>query len=278
MAAANGAIYVAGASGLGAQTQPDNGAFTLPVTPLTDGILAVLHPPPAAPAVNLTQVINAFSFLAGPVAPGEIVAISVPGFVPAEPMDIGLNVLAPLTTNLGGVGVTFGGVPAYIMSIYYGRIVCIAPVGIAGQSSTNVQVNINGSVSNVLSVGLAATALGLLSADGSGKGLADARNPDGTLNGPNNPAPAGSAVTIFFTGAGVTNPAETDGTPPVATSIIPAALTSSYCSGVHALAGFAPGLFACYYPMPANAQGAPTTGVSVGSLTSTSQSLLVYVH
>ncbi len=276
--AANGAIYVAGASGVGAQTQPDSGAYTAPVTPATDGILAVLHPPAAAPSVNLTQVVNAFSLLPGPVAPGEIVAISVPGFVPAQPMDIGLNVLAPLTTNLGGVGVTFDGTPAYIMSISYGRIVAITPVGIAGQAMTSVQVSISGSVSNVLSIGVAATALGVLSADGSGKGLADARNPDGTLNSANNPAPAGSSVTIFFTGAGVTNPAETDGMPPVSTSIVPAALTSSYCSGVHALPGFVPGLFACYFPMPASAQGSPSIGVSVGSLTSQSQQLIVYVH
>ena len=278
IAAASSSIYVSGASGVGAQTQPDNGAYTAPVTPVTDGILAIIHPPPAAPEVNLTQVVNAFSLLPGPVAPGEIVAISVPGFVPTQPMDIGLNVLAPLTTNLGGVGVTFDGTPAYIMSISNGRIECITPIAIAGQASTNLQVNIGGSASNVLSISVAATAFGLLSADGSGKGQADARNPDGTLNAPNNPAPAGSSVTIFFTGAGVTNPAETDGTPPLSTSIVPASLASSYCSGVHALAGFVPGLFACSYPMPASAQGSRTTGVLVGSNTSQSQQLVVYVH
>jgi uncharacterized protein (TIGR03437 family) len=98
------------------------------------------------------------------------------------------------------------------------------------------------------------------------------------LNGPNNPAPAGSSVTLFFTGAGVTDPAETDGMLPASTSIVPTALASSYCSGVHALAGFVPGLFACYFPMPASAQGSPSIGVSVGSLTSQSQQLQVYVH
>jgi uncharacterized protein (TIGR03437 family) len=179
---------------------------------------------------------------------------------------------------LGGVSVTFDGIPIYIMAISNGRIECIAPVGISGQTSTNVQVNINGSASNVLSVSVAPTALGLLSLDGSGKGLANARNPDGSLNGPNNRAPAGSAVTIFFTGAGVTDPPETDGNTPASVPIVPAALTSSYCSGIHALAGFVPGLFACYYPTPANTQGSSTTGVSVGSLNSQSQVLLVYVH
>jgi uncharacterized protein (TIGR03437 family) len=278
LVAANGSIYLVGSAGVGAQTQPDSGAYTAPLVPATEGILAILHPPSTAPQVNLTQVRNAFSLLPGPVAPGEIVSLGVPGFIPAQSIDIGLNVLAPLTTNLGGVSVTFDGTPAYIISISQGRIVCIAPVGISGQSSTGVQVGINGATSNILSVNVAATALGLLSADGSGSGLADARNPDGTLNGPNNPAPAGSAVTLFFTGAGITNPAETDGAPPVSTSIVPAALASAYCSGTHALAGFVPGLFACYFPTPPNTQGSSTTGVIVTSLSSLSQQLLVYVH
>jgi phage baseplate assembly protein gpV len=60
--------------------------------------------------------------------------------------------------------------------------------------------------------------------------------------------------------------------------MIPVALTSSYCSGVHALAGFVPGLFACSFPTPSNTQGSQVTEVSVGSLTSQSQELLVYVH
>jgi uncharacterized protein (TIGR03437 family) len=279
VAAANGAIYVAGSAGVGAQTQPDSGAYSAPVAPATNGILAILHPPSTAPQVNLTQVTNAFSFLPGPVAPGEIVSVSVPGFVPAQPMDIGLNMLAPLTTNLGGVSVTFDGTPAYVMSIYYGKIVCIAPVGISGQSSTNIQVSINGSASNVLNVSVAATALGLLSADGSGKGLADARNPDGTLNSATNPVPLGAPVTVFFTGAGVTNPPETDGMPPTSTSVVPVAPIATFCAGLHALTGFAPGLFACSYPTQVNPTPKPISyGITVGSEGSQSQELLVYIH
>jgi uncharacterized protein (TIGR03437 family) len=45
--------------------------------------------------------------------------------------------------------------------------------------------------------------LGLLSADGSGKGLAFARLQDGSLNSADNPAPAESTVTFYFTGSGV---------------------------------------------------------------------------
>ena len=276
VAASNGSIYVAGSAGLEAQTQPDSGVFTPPLAPVTDGYVAVLHPPSSPPAVNLTQVANAFSLQPGPIAPGEIVTISVTGFAPTQPMDIGLNLLAALVTNLGGVRVTFDGTPAYLMSISPGKIECIVPVEIAGQSSTLVQVNINASASNILSVSVAPTALGLLSSDGSGSGLANARNPDGTLNSASNPAPRGSAVTIFFTGAGVTNPPEPDGVPAASTAIVPVAPIPSYCSGVHALPGFVPGLFACFYTIPSAPSG-PQYTVSLGSEGSFSQGLLIYV-
>ena len=272
VAASGGSIYLSGSVGVGAQTQPDSGAYTPPTVFARDGYLAVLNPPASAPAVNLTQVLNGFSLLPGPIAPGEIVSIGVPGFAPSQPMDIGLYVLAPLTTNLGGVGVTFDGVPAYIRSISNGWIVCIAPAGIAGHSYTAVQVSINGSASNVLNVSIAPTALGLLSLDGSGKGRADAQNSDGTLNGPANPAPPGSAVTIFFTGAGVTNPPQADGVVPSTPAIVPAAPVSSFCTSVHALPGFVPGIFACSYPIPSAAPG-PQYSVSLGS----SLALLIYL-
>ncbi len=44
----------------------------------------------------------------------------------------------------------------------------------------------------------------LLSLDGSGTGLANARNQDGSLNSATNPAAAASFVTVYLTGAGLT--------------------------------------------------------------------------
>ena len=51
----------------------------------------------AAPPVNLTRVLNAFSLQPGPVAPGEIIALNVPGFTPDQPVDVGVYPSAPLT-------------------------------------------------------------------------------------------------------------------------------------------------------------------------------------
>ncbi len=67
------------------------------------------------------------------------------------------------------------------------------------------------------------------------------------------------------------------GAPATTSGIVPAAQVSSFCSSVHALAGFVPGVFACSYPIP----GAPSGrqySVSLGSDTSQSQELYIYVN
>jgi uncharacterized protein (TIGR03437 family) len=264
-----GAIVVAGDLGMGAQTQQYSG-FPNPY-PLvaTDAYLAILTPPSVAPNLNLARVRNAFSLLPGPVAPGEIVSLGLPGFVPAKFADIGLNVLAPMTTNLERVQVSFDGRPAYLITVDFGRVVCIVPVEIAGQASTNIQVSVNGALSNVLNESVAAAAPGLLTADESGTGLANARNSDGTLNGPNNPAAVGTTVTLFLTGVGLTNPPEMDGVVAASSSIVPAGSILTFVPSsetqsqlIYALPGFVPGLFALDVAVPKNSTGLNQIGVS----------------
>jgi uncharacterized protein (TIGR03437 family) len=274
--APGGSFVIAGDVGQGAQTQEFSGPFGLPVVS-THAYLAVLTPPASPPAANLLQVRNAFSLQPGPVAPGEIVSLGLPGFVPGQRVDIGFNVLAPLTTNLAGVQVLFDGRPAYLITVDSGRVVCIAPVEISGRTNTAIQVSINGAMSNVLNASVAATALGLLSADGSGAGQANARNSDGSVNGQRNPAAAGTTVTLYLTGAGVTNPAEMDGVVATSSSIAPVATISSGSAtptSVQALPGFVPGIFAIGFAVPANPP--PTQGIGVSTSSSQSQYVTVY--
>jgi uncharacterized protein (TIGR03437 family) len=280
----NGSIYVAGSVGMGAQSVPDTGFPNPPPTILTHAYLAAIHVSASPAAVNLVQVANAFSLMPGAVAPGEIVALSVPGFDPAQFADIGLNVLAPLTTNLEGVQVFFDGRPAFVLRIVFGQIECIAPAAIAGQRSTRVQVSIDGALSNVLNVSVAPTALGVLAADGSGMGLATAQNFDGTYNSETNPAPRGSAITFFLTGAGITNPPEPDGVVPATTQIVPVAAILNFFDGVtgriHALPGFVPGIFAYSFSIPVTPQQPSPTklGIALRTDSSTSQNLFIYVR
>jgi uncharacterized protein (TIGR03437 family) len=282
-AGSNGLIYVAGSTGAGAQSVPESGFPNPPPTIATDAYVAAIRVPGVVPPVNLVRLANAFSLLPGPVAPGEIVVLSVPGFNPAQSADIGVNVLAPLTTNLLGVQVTFDGRPAFVMRVFFGQIECIAPTAIAGQRITRVQVSIEGALSNILNVPVAPTALGLLAADGSGSGLANAQNSDGTRNSESNPAARGSMVTIFLTGAGITNPAEPDGVVPATSQIVPVATIFNFRPGtgsIHALPGFVPGIFAYSFSVPTTSQQPPPTklDVTVGTDSSSSQNLFIYVR
>jgi uncharacterized protein (TIGR03437 family) len=282
-AGSNGLIYVAGSTGAGAQSVPESGFPNPPPTIATDAYVAAIRVPGVVPPVNLVRLANAFSLLPGPVVPGEIVVLSVPGFNPAQSADIGVNVLAPLTTNLLGVQVTFDGRPAFVMRVFFGQIECIAPTAIAGQRITRVQVSIEGALSNILNVPVAPTALGLLAADGSGSGLANAQNSDGTRNSESNPAARGSMVTIFLTGAGITNPAEPDGVVPATSQIVPVATIFNFRPGtgsIHALPGFVPGIFAYSFSVPTTSQQPLSTklDVTVGTDSSSSQNLFIYVR
>jgi uncharacterized protein (TIGR03437 family) len=60
---------------------------------------------------------------------------------------------------------------------------------------------------------VAAAAPGIFTTAASGAGQAAAVNQDGTLNGPSNPAPAGSTITLYGTGQGQVSPPVADGAP-----------------------------------------------------------------
>ena len=233
--------------------------------PNTDGFLAAINFSGSPAALDLTEVLNAFSLMPGAIAPGEILALTVPGFQPKQPLDAGLNELLPLSASLGDTQVLIDGSPVSIVSVFPGKIVCIAPRSFVSQQSASIQVNQLGAASNPLIVDIVPSALGLLSLDQSGQGLANARNADGTLNLPNNPAHGGSFVTLYFTGAGV--PPES-----ILVNGTPASMSS--------LNGFVPGIYAAYFQLPTSpAATAPASlGVSIQSNDSMSQTLTIYIQ
>ena len=89
---------------------------------------------------------------------------------------------------------------------------------------------------------------GLFTADGSGKGLLDARNQDGSINSKDNPADTGSIVAVFMTGAGAMVPTIGDGelgpaAPPFPVPVLP---IYAQVNGIYTLvfAAQAPGMVA----------------------------------
>lgn len=72
-------------------------------------------------------------------------------------------------------------------------------------------VDVDGVLSNPVTVPVAASAFGLSTANASGSGQGAILNQDFTINSHSNPAARESVVTLFGTGEGVTTPALPDG-------------------------------------------------------------------
>jgi uncharacterized protein (TIGR03437 family) len=194
-------------------------------------LFAVTQGGVAVPTIQLTTVGSAASYATAAVSPGEIVSLFGSSMGPAAGVGLQLaNGGKSITNSLGGVQVLFDGnaVPlTYASSV---QINGIAPVGLAGKTSTVVTVTYQGLTSNAVTVPVQATAPGIFAADGSGTGGGAILNQDYSLNVRLNPAARGSVIAIYLTGAGVTNPASVDGavtgvTPPFPSLTQPVTVT-----------------------------------------------------
>ncbi len=146
---------------------PLTGTESVPIT------FTVTGANPTEPVI--TSVVNAASLQPGPVVAGSLATI--------------------LGLNLGGnnVSVTFDGTAASLLYTSATQINLQVPAAVAGQISAEVVVNVNGQSSAPDSVGLAVVAPAIFN-----PGIL---NQDQTLNGPAHPAPIGSKVRIYATGA-----------------------------------------------------------------------------
>jgi uncharacterized protein (TIGR03437 family) len=165
-------------------------------------------------------VANAASFQVGPVAPGEIVTVFGDGIGPAILAGAQLNAQGKLATTLGGTQVLFDGIPAPLVYATAQAVSAIVPYEVAGQQTTQLLVVRNGQSTQPATLQVAASAPALFTANSSGAGQVAAFNEDGTLNGPQNGAPAGSIASLYATGEGQTDPGGVDGR--IANQVVPA--------------------------------------------------------
>ncbi|HEV2445189.1 MAG TPA: BACON domain-containing carbohydrate-binding protein [Candidatus Sulfopaludibacter sp.] len=159
------------------------------------------------PAPVLSSIVNGASFNTGAIAPGEFVSLFGSNMGPAAGAPFGQNI----TTSLAGVQVMFGAVPAPLTYVSATQINAVVPYGVAGNATTQVQVQYQGQSSSALSASVQPAAPAIFSADLSGHGPGAILNTDFKLNTSTNPASAGSVVMIYGTGGGVTSPASSDG-------------------------------------------------------------------
>jgi uncharacterized protein (TIGR03437 family) len=141
---------------------------------------------PVSATITVSAITNAASNLAGPVAPGEVITMYGSGLAGAQ-----TALLNGVTTPL--LYATPGQAGAVVPALLSGSSVQVAIQGLAGASSP-------------VTVPVVATTPGIFAADGSGRGQAAALNQDGTRNAPGAPAAAGSLLTLFATGEGLSGP------------------------------------------------------------------------
>jgi uncharacterized protein (TIGR03437 family) len=166
----------------------------------------------SAPPPQLDSVKNGASYTDGPVSPGEVVTLfgsrlGPDDMVNMQTTDDGTSV----TTLLAGTRVLFDGVPAPIVFAMGTQVSAVTPYGLDGKTSTQVQVEYQGLLSNALTLDVVAATPGVYSLDSSGSGQALVLNDDFSFNGKDKPATLGSVIQIYATGGGQTTPPGIDG-------------------------------------------------------------------
>jgi len=171
------------------------------------------------PLPVISSVLNAASSLSGPISPGEIVSIYGSSIGPVNPATLTLTQSGAVSTSIGGVTVSFSGYLAPLTYVSSTQINAVVPYGLASNKGPFVEVMFAGQTSNEPSLQLATSAPGVFTVNGGGTGPAAALNFDGSANSQANPAPRGTAIVLYLTGEGLTNPAQATGTiTPVNTS------------------------------------------------------------
>jgi len=212
------------------------------------GINVALAAPTLTPGSGVylspTGVLNAASFapFTSGIAPGELLTLFGTNLAPA--LQVASSV--PLITNLGGVEVTFSGLPAPIYYVSPTQISVIVPYAVTG-ATAQVQVIDNGTASNTVTMFVNKTAPGVFTQNGSGLGYGAVTHADGSLVTPASPAKIGETVIAYLTGLGAVTPLVPDGAAGVVSQTTnTTAVDISGVTATVAYAGLAPGSAALY--------------------------------
>jgi len=216
-------VYIAGANNQLAAVERIDPQSTPPIA--VDAIRPVIAFPPGTEG----------PFGQG-VAPGQLVQITGRGFGPSAKVNGKLDASGKLPFILDGISVFFDNVPAALISIDAGSIVCFVPFEASG--SAEVSVLANGQRSNSVLMGIVGEAPQILAV----------ANSDGTTNSAAHPAKLGSTITFYVSGLGQTNPPGDDGLTNAPPLPVPVAPVTVYFPGPGAVtpqfAGAAPGMIA----------------------------------
>lgn len=160
---------------------------------------------------NLGAGTHAASFLQLAIAPGELVTLFGSDIGPATLTHLGLTPDGRIDTTIAGTRVLFDGVPGPMIYASRNQTSVVAPFGITGKTSVQIQVEFLGVRSNALTLPVQPATPGLFTANSSGQGPAAALNGDLSINNASNPADRGGVVILYLTGGGQTDPPSSDG-------------------------------------------------------------------
>jgi uncharacterized protein (TIGR03437 family) len=199
-----------------------------------------------APVWSASSAVNAATLLSGAVAPGEILSVFGANLGPASGRSLEFSAPHQVSSLLGGTQVWFDGLAGIMLYAGSGQVNLVAPFGLAGLSTTKVQLIYGGIPSAAVIMNVAGTAPGIFTQNGSGSGLSAILNADGSLNSAASPAHPGDVVSLYGTGGGVTSPPSQDGVlAPAADSLAaPVEVLLNNQSVTASYAGSAPGLVA----------------------------------
>jgi uncharacterized protein (TIGR03437 family) len=175
--------------------------------------------PATAGTISPGGVVNAATFQAGPVAPGEIVTIFGSGFGPGQLAVASYSPEGDLPRSAGDTRVLFDGVAAPMIYALNGQVSAIVPSAVA--SSTNIQVEYLGVSTPAVNVAVNQAAPGVFACAGK-PGVPVVINASRgnriSCNDDFIPAASGDVITFFITGQGPVSPAIADGRLPQAPS------------------------------------------------------------
>ena len=151
----------------------------------------------AVPVISAAGILNGASWTGGAVSSGEIVTIFGSGLGP-KTLQQAAYIGNELQQTVAGTTVFFDGVAAPLLYVSDSAVSAIVPVVWA--KSVDVEVASHGGISNIATVPIASNNPGVFRYPSSLQAVAV--NQDGSYN-IDKPAPRGSYITFFITGAGV---------------------------------------------------------------------------
>ncbi len=142
------------------------------------------------------------------LSPGEFLTLYGSGLAATT-----TSASVPFPKNLGGVTVTIGGIQAPIYYVSPTQISVIVPYETAPASIAQIQVNNNGTNSNIVTQFTGLSSAGVFTnTPVGGIGIAAALRPDYSVVSESNPAQVNDTIALYLTGMGAVSPSVGDGT------------------------------------------------------------------